>query len=301
MRLGIGFLLCCFLLDGAESGATGGAAAPPAAAPSGVPAAPPAAGVPAASPAAPAIDPTTIQQTPAQLRAAYEQAKASLQPWEKLGAKPDEVAQVWQSHTQAVNQANEAAAKLGYTPQQVADAVKELGIVKVAAWLEQEAAKAGPPDPLKALEDKFNKALEPIRSERQQAQLQATYQKFETATNAAVVEKLGGAQFAKDYPELAKDVFDYASALMAADPAVVADVKKGDLKSITKFVDQAYTRLTGSYQKFGELMQKRAVPEPAGKPAGAKPAVKRISLDDIINGRDNAVNAIPSMRSAGSN
>jgi hypothetical protein len=279
------------------------AAAPPAAAPSGVPAAPPAAGVPAASPAAGApagADPNS-QQTPAQLRAAYETAKASLQPWEKLGAKPDDVAKVWQSHNQTVTEATATAAKLGYTAQQVQEAIAELGVYKVTAWLEQQAAKLGPPDPIKALEDKFNRTLEPIISERQQAQLQQVYAKFETATQNVVAEKLGGAEIVKQYPELAADIFDYASALMAADPAIVAAVKKGDFAQVGKFVDQAYTRLTGSYQKFGELMQKRSIPDPA-KPDKGKPAAKsKISLDDIINGRDNAVAAIPSMRRASSN
>lgn len=273
-------------------------AAPPAAAPSGVPAASPAAGVPAASPAVVAptgADPNT-QQTPAQLRAAYETAKANLQPWEKLGAKPDEVSKVWQSHNQAVTEAAATAAKLGYTAQQVQDAVAELGVYKVTAWLEQQAARLGPPDPVKALEERLNKTLEPIISERQQAQIQKIYEKFEVATQNIVAEKLGGADIVKQFPELATDIFDYASALMAADPAIVAAVKKGDMAQVSKFVDQAYTRLTGSYQKFGELMQKRAVPDGA-KPAGDKPRAKaKITLDDIINGRDNATSAIPSMR-----
>jgi hypothetical protein len=48
-------------------------------------------------------------------------------------------------------------------------------------------------------------------------------------------------------------------------------------------------------------MQKRSIPDPA-KPDKGKPAAKsKISLDDIINGRDNAVAAIPSMRRASSN
>lgn len=292
------FIALFEVAGGGPAGApTGGSPSP---APS--PAAPGASGTPAAasgSPALPAAVASGSAPQPAdQLRTAYDNVSKQYEPWKTFGdADPAQVHQIWRQHQNAVNEGRTIAREYGYSDVQFDNAVKELGLPKVIAYLQQQRATSRP-DPVAALRREFSDMLNPIIQDRNYQQGVQQFKAFENHTMPLVQAKFGGAEALKDHPGLAADLFDYASAMMAQDEKIVEGVKKGDMSGVAKYVDLAYTRLIKSFQMYGEFMQKRgADPKPGGEPAPA-PAngSKRPSLKDIIYGNANAIAAIPSMR-----
>jgi hypothetical protein len=275
------------------------AAAPASPAPASSPAASPAApAAPAASPTAPsATAPVDWKSAPAQLRQAYETTKAEHDKYLAIG-KPDEVqAQVQQLQT-IRTQTFDLGKKMGFSDAEIGEAFARKP-VETLLWLRQQAAQgrqpaapgAAPQGP-QDLEKMIDERLSPVTTYLNQQATEAANSRFETEFTRI---------FNEAFPEGENDVkeflFDFTSELMKYDQEALLRLKKeGKVSDVQKYFKTASDRLTNVFTKWQGYQQKRAGQKPGGVPQAAAPAGPGYTLQDVIEGNENAIKNIPSMR-----
>ncbi len=259
-------------------------AAPPAAPSSGGSAAPPAAGGAAPSPGA-----SPVQQPIELLRREYEATKQRLEPWEKLGAKPEDVGRSHQTYTKIFSEATQLATQLGYTAEDLQEAF-EGDPAGTLAFLRQTVQKAsGAEQPLtrkeaQALAERIaDQKLKPFQQERELALDKAA----ETAFDGEF-DRQFKTSFPNGLPDSAKE------ALSGLAWSLVSDNKegygalrtKGDVAAISAAFNSAKTTLLKILSDYGEHERKRVGgnPKPPDEGNGNR---KPQTLDGIINNLGN--------------
>ncbi len=262
----------------------GGAAAPvasPAAPSSGGFAAPPAAGGAASSPGA-----SPVQQPIELLRREYETTKSKLEPWEKLGAKPEEVGKSHQTYTKIFSEATNLATQLGYESQELQEAFEQ-DPVGTLAFLRQAVQKAnGAEKPLtradvQQLADKIaSDKLKPFQQERELALDQKAEQAFD-----GEFDRQFKTSFPDDLPESNKEALKgLAWSLLSEDKDAYGALRsKGDVAKVQAAFESAKKTLLKIVADYGTHERKRVGGKPPDGQGEGNGNRKPQSLDDMIN------------------
>lgn len=251
-----------------EPNATGNPAVTPAA----PPAAPAAQAVPAAPPAADrAADPSSASQESVglrQLREQYEGLKRDYEPWQKLNAKPDEVAASHSAYSKLRTEAVTLGQQLGYDANEVAKLFGE-DPVKVLTYLRQQG-QARQQQPLnrddiqRDMQRIARETLQPV-TERMNAQMD---QEAEFKFNSEF-DRLYKANFADGLPDKAREALqDMVSDLMGQDDEGIKRLKfEGKVSDIARHFETAKTRLMEVYMAMSQAERNRAGGNPTRTPA----------------------------------
>lgn len=257
----------------------GGSPPPPAPTPSAVPGASPA---PGSSVAPPATSPGNDGNV-RQLREQYETTKQKLEPWERLGFKPEDAQRSHQTYTKIVTEVTNLGTQLGYTSEEIQQAM-ETDPAGTLAALRQMAKQPESDKPLTRAEierladQRAKDALKPFQQEREQRLDKEAETRFDGEFDR---------QFKTSFPNGLPD--SSREALSGLAWQLVSDNKegygalraKGDVASIAAAFNQAKTTLLKILSDYGEHEKKRTggtPPQPNGG-GGKKPQ----TLDDIIN------------------
>lgn len=269
--------------EGAGAGAGVPAGSPPAPAPGGS-AAPPAAGGAPPSPGGPAAQPVD------QLRREYETTKSKLEPWEKLGAKPEDVQRSHQTYTKMYTEATSLGTKLGYDAAELQTAFQTdpVGTLQVLRQMVQQASGT-PEKPLTRAEMeriadlRAKDAVKPFQQEREQRLDRDAESKFDGEFDRQLKTS-----FPDGLPDSAKEALQgLAWALLIENKEAYGALRaKGDVAPIAKAFTDAKTTLLRILSDYGDHEKKRVGGVPREK-APAAPGKKPSSIDDIINNLGN--------------
>lgn len=259
-------------------------AAPPAAPGPGESAAPPAAGGAAPSPGA------SGQQPPVeQLRQQYETTKSELEPWKKLGAKPEEVQRSHQAYTKIYTEASTLGKQLGYDDAEIQQAL-ESDLAGTLATLRQMAQHAnGNEKPLTRAEAeriadaKAKAALQPFQQEREQRLDNEAASRFD-----GEFDRQFKTSFPNGLPDSNREAISGLAWQLLTDnkDAYTALRGKGDVTAVAKAFEDAKKTFLKVLTDYGEHEKKRVGGAPPD-PGGGAPRKKPQSIDDIINNLGN--------------
>lgn len=259
------------------------------------------AGTPAASPAAPgtsgsaasqagdgvaASSAAPVQQPVELLRREYEATKSKLEPWEKLGAKPEEVQRSHQTYTKLFTESTTLGQQLGYDAAEIQQAF-ESDPAATLAFLRREAQKAsGAEQPLtpqqiqKLIDQRTSEKLKPFQQEREQ-RLDA---EAETRFNGEFDRQLK-TSFPKGLPDSNKEALSgLAWSILTDNKDGFAALRgKGDITSVAAAFEQAKKTFLKVLTDYGEHEKKRIVGDPPPEVPGNGGAKKPQTLDDMIS------------------
>lgn len=250
---------------GAGVGAPG-AGSPPAPGSGESAGSPPAGGV-AAPPAAP-VD---------QLRQAYESLKTKHEPWERLGAKPEEVQRSHQTYTKLYTEASTIGSQLGYSQEELQQAFQAdpVGTLMTLRQMAQQAS--GSKEPLtqeqlqKLVDRQLNDKLKPFQQEREQRLDSEATARFDGEFDR---------QFKTSFPNGLPDsnreaISGLAWALLSENPDAYNALRlKGDTSQIQGAFEQAKKTFLKIITDYGEHEKKRIGGEPPATPR-QQPASKK--------------------------
>lgn len=240
---------------------------------------PPAGSAAGSPPAGSVIDWKTA---PAQLRTEYEQTKAKLEPWEKLGAKPDEVAQHYSVAAKMYKEATDISTELGYNPDDVKAAYQKDPVATLAFLRQQKELAAGSDpsktDPLKTIE----KRLSDFEKKEQARELNGKVNRaMELYGNE--FDRIHKAAYPDGAPDELTDVLDqWAYGLLLQDHEAVQRLREeGKVSDIAKFYDQARNLFVKAHQAWLGHEQKRTGGRPPGTPPG-DPKERKLSTGQSV-------------------
>ena len=254
-------------ITGAAGAGGTGAGSPPAPG-SGVPGSPPD-GSAAGSP--PAV-PITWDTAPQQLRNEYQQTKTKLEPWEKLGFRPEDAQRSHQTYTRMFTEANQLGTQLGYPLEQIAEAFAT-DPVNAIAWLRNRAAETSRSDEpmtqaqLQAIIDRqVSSKLKPLEQEREQRLDSQAENLFD-----GEFDRQFKTSFPHGWPDSGKQALSNLAWQHIIDDkdAHAALRGKGDVTAITGAFDKARKLVLGLLADIGEFEKKRisgGTPSPNGPP-----------------------------------
>lgn len=233
-----------------------------------------------------------------QLREAYDGLKSKYEPWEKLGVKPDQVTQYQTGYQQVFGEVSNIASTLGYSEQDVAEAIQAKGLLPVLDFLrnqawENEQAQNGDPQAQQTvnmreqMEELVTQTIGPIQ--------QRENQRMTSEANALVdrtVHQLAVESFKAEGLDAANIPQDEMFMLTTA----VYEILKYDeaaLKAIkyegkTAAVQQAFQEARNYLDKYylARSGRDRARLQPVnngGRPQQQQQNGKRPSLDEMID------------------
>ncbi len=224
----------------------------------GIPASPVGGGV-AAPPAAPA------QQPVDQLRQAYEQTKAKYEPYEKLGAKPEELQRSHQIYQQISTEALRLGEAQGYPADEVREAlakdpIETLRILRQAA---QDAEKTEKPltraEAERIADQRAKKLLEPYEQAREQELETRAERTFDGDFDRQLKTS-----FPNGLPESNEEALRGLAWKLLTDnkDGYGALRSKGDTAAVSAAFEQAKKTLLKIVSDFGEHEKKRIGGEP---------------------------------------
>ena len=258
-------------------------ATPPA--PPAAPATPPA--VPAAPPAVDrAADSSTASQDSVglrQLREQYEGLKSKYEPWEKLGAKPEEVSSRLPIIQKMWTEALDLGQKLGYDQKEVEDFLGK-DPVQVLAYLRQQAqTRESQPLDAKTIKSELDRMvserLKPITERENDRMNKEAEFRFE-----GEFDRLYKDNFKDGLPDEAKEaLYEMVGQLVGEDDEAIKRLKfEGKLSDVAKHFETAKTRLLKVVTAMSAHERKRAgLNPPAPGTPPEKPASK---LDAKLSG-----------------
>lgn len=291
---------------GSGSGSAGGSP-PPSGATGGAGAGTGGSGAAPSGGAAPQIDWNTAPQ---QLREAFnttkrtlEELQAKYQPWDKLGVKPEDVQNFQGGYQQVYSEIKGIGDGLQIPEQEIADAIRQHGLVKVLDHLRQEAweaeqADAGNQDVLseRDLQDRIERMVE----QRTSPFLERENQRMTSEANAVVertIHDLATASFkalGMDYAQAPPALRDFISTgvtevLKYDDEALVAIKTQGKTAPIQKAF-QTFQSMWDAAYLARRAMETGARPAAAGAAPGQRqqvpPPGKAKNIDELIDNPD---------------
>ncbi len=235
---------------------------------------------------APVIDwntaPQQLRDAFQRTQAEYQQTKANLEKWEKLGVKPDDVSRSHQTYTTLYSEAKELGSTLGYSDKEVREAFQK-DPVSTLATLRQMAQQAQPAQPSqqdiqRLLDKRLEERLRPFEVEREQRLEQEASHRFDGEC---------GQQFKQSFPEGLPDsnrtaISGLAWSMLIDKPEAYEALRKGDASVVAPVFDQAKKLLLKIVADYNQMEKVRI----QGKPQDRTPPVKigkNITIDDIIN------------------
>lgn len=293
--------------DGGGAGVDGGAGG------GGTPSGGPAntgGGAGAASPSQPSINWDTA---PAQFREGYNKQKQELEqlrqryePWSKLGVQPEQVQQFQGGYQQVYTEVKSVADNLGIPETEVADAIRQFGLVKVLDHLRQEAwdaeqADAGNQDVLhqRELDERINNAVETRLSPVLQRENERLFKQgnalVETTINqlAAEAYKATGIDFATAPDPFKMFVLTGVTEALKYDDDGLRAIKfEGKTAPIQKAFQTFMSMFDAAYLARRDMEGRVRGGAPPNRPPGGQPPrgpdgkFKQPSLDEIINDVD---------------
>lgn len=248
-----------------------------------VPAAPPAApaapapSVPASQPegsvaAPPAASPESVGLK--QLREQYETTKRDLEPWQKIGGKPEEVQTAYQTFSAMSKEALELGEQLGYDPAEVREFMAK-DPVAVLAHLRQKASstpsQASPADIRKLAAQEAQNALKPYLEQQNEQLATAAEVRGQNEFN-----RLLGEHFKDGIAEDVKsELYARVETALLADEKALQRMMRGQISDVTKYFIQEKDKLMKVYAAMSQSERKRTGTEPPNKPGTEKPKTWR--------------------------
>lgn len=186
---------------------------------------------------------------PAEFRGAYEDKKRELeelrgkyQPWEKLGAAPDQVAQTQQTWTRMSQEAEQLGQALGYDLNEVRQLFGQ-DPVAVLAHLRQKAQtqQSQPLDPTKIrseVQRMLQEAMRPMNEQYHAQREKEAEGRFDTT-----FERLYKNEFKDGLPDKARQaLYEMASNLMGEDADAIKRLMGGQTSDVAKYFTAAKER-----------------------------------------------------------
>jgi len=258
-------------------------AAPPAAPGSGGVPASPADGGAAASPAAPVTQPVE------HLRREYESTKAKLEPWEKLGAKYEDVSRSHQTYTKLHSEAVQLGQQLGLDAATVEQYFNDDPADTLATLRQSVQQRQGQEKPLtraeaeKIADARAKELLKPFQQEREQALDMKAEQTFD-----GEIDRQIKTSFPHGFPEKNTEALRGLAWQLLNDnkDGYTALRGKGDTSAAVQAFEKAKETLLLLHAEWGEHEKTRIG---TGPPTERKPAAtKAASIDDIISNLGNS-------------
>lgn len=291
---------------GSGSGSAGGTP-PPSGATGGAGAGTGGSGAAPSGGAAPQIDWNTAPQ---QLRDAFnttkrtlEELQAKYQPWDKLGVRPEDVQNFQGGYQQVYSEIKGIGDSLGISEQEVADAIRQHGLVRVLDHLRQEAYDAdqvanGNQDAIndRDLQDRIESMVEQRLSPIQQRENMRLVHEANSLTERTIHD-LAVSNFkalGMDYAQAPAALRDFITTgvtevLKYDDDALVALKMEGKTAGIQKAF-QTFQSMWDAAYLARRAMETGARPAPGaapGRPAqGNQPPGKAKSIDELIDNPD---------------
>ncbi|HEV1995748.1 MAG TPA: hypothetical protein VGR03_15555 [Candidatus Acidoferrum sp.] len=225
-----------------------------------------------------------------QFREAFEALKAKYEPWEKLNAKPEEVATGHSAYQKISTEAHELGATLGFTLEQIDQALKD-DLVGTLAWLRSEALRkekeAGGPDVRQLVKREMEEWTKPLNEHmRKQREAEATRKADEgNFTFNQEFKK----QIEAKYPDEATRpgdkggewVYQRTCELIAKDQQALDGLNRGKVSSVAKYFEQANADYLALVGEHGTRETARVQHKPGEKKPPAN-GNKRPSLQELI-------------------
>lgn len=260
----------------------GGGSPPPQASP-GVSAPP--ADVPGSAAAPPAASPVISWETaPKELRSQYETTKAEAErlkaeqeQWGKLGDR-EQVSKVYGAHSERLAKATDMGKSLGYTEQQIRDAMMD-DPKGTLAFLQQEYTKPAPTT-REALDKQLKEMLEaevkPIRE-----RMDETVNREANALYESERDRLYKAEFADGLPdENREELFEILDSMISSDQAALARLKfQKQTSDIARHMTAAKALLVKRHNAYiGHERKRSGGDPPPPKPGEGKPNGKALDV-----------------------
>lgn len=230
-----------------------------------------------------------------QLRETYENLKKEFEPWQKLGAKPEQVNQWKAGYEEVFNEASELAQNLGYEESDLSEAIQAKGLSAVRdflrqqAWQRQQAAQGdqGAQSELamrEQMEELVQQHIGPIQERENLRQTEAANQLFERTVHQLAVE-----HFKAEGLDVAQIPQDEMSLLMSAtseilkydEKALLALKYEGKTAAVQQAFKEAQTYLDKYYLARAGRDRARLQPARPGQPQQAQPGAKKYTLDEL--------------------
>lgn len=241
---------------------------------------------PASSGSAAAPPAATESPNIRMMREEIERRKLQVEPWEKLGIKPEEAARAHQTYQAITTEAVKLGKELGYEDAYVQQFLQK-DPVGTLAQLRQFAkeAKSQPLTP---------EQIERRLSQKVDERLKSFDQKETERSNKEAEDRYNGerdrqikAQFKDE--EITGDIREFVEStvddLMGRDPEAIARLREGKTADVAKYVQQAKTRFT---KLFTSAQQRER-----GRGAPPQPGVRPQAKD---NPRDRTLGMVPGMK-----
>jgi hypothetical protein len=219
-----------------------------------------------------------------QLREQYESVKGQLEPWSRLNAKPDEVAQQISVYSRLQGEAQELGRALGYPAEQVAEAFAK-DPARTVAFLYQQAAlqQSQPPSP-QDLRQEMRRMVEdgmkPILSREDLRLTQEAESRFTREFDRLFTEK-----FKEGLPAEARDAIEeMVGQLVGDDPEACRRLKfQGQVSDVQRYFDAAVTRFLKIVNAYSTHERQRINGNPSPTPS-SPPGKPPSKLDAKVAG-----------------
>jgi hypothetical protein len=207
-----------------------------------------------------------------QLREQYEATKGKLEPWEKLNARPEDVASQFPIIQKMATEAKTLGAQLGYDAKEVEEFFAK-DPVQVLAYLRQQA-QTREKEPLtqadlkKELDRMVEDRLKPITAREDARMNKEAEFKFN-----GEFERLFNKDFKDGLPDEVKTaIFEMVGQLVGEDPEAIKRLKfEGQVADVAKHFEAAKNRVLKIFSAWSAHERKRAgnePPPPPGRPNG---------------------------------
>ncbi|HEV1994028.1 MAG TPA: hypothetical protein VGR03_06850 [Candidatus Acidoferrum sp.] len=278
------------------AGADPGVGAPAGGADPGAGAGTPGAGAPAAA----AVESANAKQ----FREAYEALKTKYEPWEKLGAKPDEVGASHTTIQKISAEARELGEKLGFKAEQISQALKD-DLAGTLIWLREETKRredaAGGPDVREVVKRQLEEGLKPFKEQMtRQQEAEATRKSDE---GNFYFNQEFKKQLEAKYPDEATrpgplgqgKIYQMACDLMMKDKEALDGLMQGKVSSVAKYFEQANADYLALVGEHGTRENVRVQRSPGERPATPPNGKRRATLEELVEepGHINKKYALP--------
>lgn len=257
---------------------------------------------PSAPPATPGQPGGQPGQQPGQqgidnIRTEYERLKKEYEPWKALGGKPDEIRQQTQAYQAAVSEVSRVGKEIGYTDEEIAEAVQGAGLLPTLDFLRREAEEGntggqgeGEDDISARIKAEIEKGFQPYKAQENVRRTEAANHRFEQTTRGLIADYLKGKGVPADgvAPEITQFLVDATSEVFKYDKEGVTSLKsQGKTAGIQRAFNDIMDRLD-RYYVWRSGAENKGRPAPGGKsgaPTGGNNGgfdPKRSKLDQMI-------------------
>ncbi len=227
-----------------------------------------------------------------QLRETYENLKKEIEPWQKLGIKPEQVTQFQTVYTKTFEAAASIGRELGYPDEEIQEALAE-DPQKTLDFLRNEAQRmqqGGQRQDGKDLQDlvaqHIEKAIGPIQQRENQRITNEANSLFERTVHSeiAAICKQEGIDIANLPPDEMFMVASAASEILKYDADALKALKyEGKTAAVQKAVREAVAHLDKYYLARAGRDRARVNPARPGQQQQQNNTGKRPSLDEMID------------------